>query len=369
MAYDTRPSRHRSRGRSSSIDKVITRMLPSHRPEKGHTIRTSSEAQETEATLGSEGYQLNSQDERRKSSFELIYGHVRSRSRSKTWPAVDRNECDAPQQEKKSTMKRILGSIRSPMFIGKSSSEKNRTKLAVAVAAEYYKEKEITKTQRVYEEKEITTSQQIYEEKRARRQQRRSLKESGDFLGVQGANPRTGTWDISDSTSSEPSEMAEEVRRQLAGARETTDEEKRYEQVQHIQQIELLRVQALRDQKQRAKLERKEQEKRLRRQGKWQLSDNGWTSVAEPDLSPIAQSLAGTSEAGTPEAGAPKDSKSIPPKWLQESPSRAGFLQTLHCSEQKADGTPRPCCCLSTFPNATHYNDCSQSESHITEAR
>ncbi|CZR62453.1 uncharacterized protein PAC_12350 [Phialocephala subalpina] len=292
MAYDMQSSKQR--GRSSSIGEVFSRILPSHRPEKGHTVRTSSETQNTEATQGSEGNPLNSQNERKKSNFELIYGHVRSRSRSKTWPAGNRNEYQAPQQEKKSAMKRILGSIRSPTSIIKSSSEKNQAKLAAAVAAEYYAEKEITKAQQIYEEKEVVTSQQIYEEKRARREQRRSLRESGDFLGVQGANPRTGTWDINGSTSSEPSEMSEEIRRLLAKGRELADKRRQYEEAHRLQQIELQRVQALRDEKKKARTEKRERELRLRRRGKWQLSDNGWKSVVEPDLSPIAQSLEGT---------------------------------------------------------------------------
>ncbi|KUJ10231.1 uncharacterized protein LY89DRAFT_544485, partial [Mollisia scopiformis] len=145
---------------------------------------------------------------------------------------------------------------------------------------------------------EITKTQQLFEDKKARREQRRSLQESGDFLGVQGANPRTGYWDISDVTSSsEPSQASEEARQLLAKqAREVAEKKRRYEEAQVMQQTELKRVQALRDAKKRDKLEQKRRELKMRQRGrgKWRLSENGWSSLAEPDLSPIEQSLAGS---------------------------------------------------------------------------
>jgi len=41
-----------------------------------------------------------------------------------------------------------------------------------------------------------------------------------------------------------------------------------------------------------------ELKRRQRRHGRWRLSENGWSSVAEPELSPIQQSLAGSPVAG-----------------------------------------------------------------------
>jgi len=42
------------------------------------------------------------------------------------------------------------------------------------------------------EKEETSKNQKIFEDKRDQRQTRRLLRASGDFLGVQGANPRTG---------------------------------------------------------------------------------------------------------------------------------------------------------------------------------
>ncbi|KAH7391495.1 hypothetical protein BKA64DRAFT_106401 [Cadophora sp. MPI-SDFR-AT-0126] len=138
------------------------------------------------------------------------------------------------------------------------------------------------------EDNQITTAQQIFENKKARREQRRSLKESGDYLGVQGANPRTGYWDV--SSGSEPSQMSEETKRKLEEeAREVAERKRRYEEAEMKHRVELERVQTMRENKK--KMEKKMKQ---RRRGKWQLSENGWSSVAEPDLSPIIQSVVGT---------------------------------------------------------------------------
>ncbi|EKD15388.1 uncharacterized protein L3040_001755 [Drepanopeziza brunnea f. sp. 'multigermtubi'] len=140
-------------------------------------------------------------------------------------------------------------------------------------------------------EADLTFVQRMFEDKRNRRQQRRSLKESGDYLGVQGANPRTGYWDV--SSGSEPSEMSDETKRKLdEEARKVEEQKRRYDEAEAKHKWELERVLSL-----RAKKRKYEQRMKQRRHGKWQLSDNGWSSVAEPELSPIVQSVVGSPNA------------------------------------------------------------------------
>ncbi|KAK2626402.1 hypothetical protein QTJ16_004664 [Diplocarpon rosae] len=140
----------------------------------------------------------------------------------------------------------------------------------------------------VSDKKEATAAQQIFEDKKSRRQQRRSLKDSGDYLGVQGANPRTGYWDV--SSGSEPSQMSDETKRKLdEEARKVAEQKSRYEEAESKHRLELERVMSMREKKKKL-----EQKMKQRRRGKWKLSENGWSSVAEPDLSPIVQSLVGT---------------------------------------------------------------------------
>lgn len=145
---------------------------------------------------------------------------------------------------------------------------------------------------------EMTKTQKMFEDKRVRREQRRSLRESGDFLGVQGANPRTGYWDVSSGTSSsEPSQMSEETKKKLYEQAKNIEEQKqKYEEAKAKHEAELVRVQTLRENKKKDKEKRKKTELKMkqRRHGKWKLSEDGWHSLAEPDLSPITQSVAGS---------------------------------------------------------------------------
>ena len=140
--------------------------------------------------------------------------------------------------------------------------------------------------------------QKMFEDKKARREQRRSLRDSGDFLGVQGANPRTGYWDVSSGTSSSgPSQMSEETKKKLdEEAKNVEEQERRYEKAKAKHDAELSRVQTLRDNKKIEKEKRKKMELKMkqRRRGIWKLSEDGWHSLAEPELSPIIQSVAGS---------------------------------------------------------------------------
>ena len=143
---------------------------------------------------------------------------------------------------------------------------------------------------------EMTRTQKIFEDKKAKREQRRSLRESGDFLGVQGANPRTGYWDVSSGTgSSEPSQMSEETMKKLEEEAKNIEEQKqKYDEAKAKHEAELVRVQALRDSKKKEKEKRKKMELKVkqRRYGRWKLGEEGWHSLAEPELSPIIQSVA-----------------------------------------------------------------------------
>lgn len=145
---------------------------------------------------------------------------------------------------------------------------------------------------------EVSKVQRMYLDKKARRAKRRSVRDSGDFLGVQGANPRTGYWDPSTGTSSsDPSQMSEETRRRIdQEANDLKEKKRKWEEAQIKLETELKRVQTIKDQKRSERAEQKKIDTRARqrRHGQWGLNDNGWSSVAEPELSTIIQSLAGT---------------------------------------------------------------------------
>ncbi|TAQ84405.1 hypothetical protein B7494_g7275 [Chlorociboria aeruginascens] len=173
-----------------------------------------------------------------------------------------------------------------------------------------------------------TKTQEMFADKKRRREQRRSLKESGDFLGVQGANPRTGYWDISTGTSSsEPSQESEATRRRLREqARQLEDQRARYLEALKAEKSELERVQTARDHKKTEKAEKKRLEVKLkqRQQGRWKPTENGWSSVAEPDLTPIEQSLAGSpvKETAPEDRLFPMPSAANPTPYMQANSSK-----------------------------------------------
>ncbi|KAI1064991.1 hypothetical protein LB507_001005 [Fusarium sp. FIESC RH6] len=119
------------------------------------------------------------------------------------------------------------------------------------------------------------------------RDERESLKESGDYLGVQGINPQTGVLDLtSDSGESGLSLRTEQRLAKLEDqAKNATSAVKRKEA-----ETEIVKIHLDRDVN---KLRRREE---IEKQLKWRRGTHQWSSVQEPDLSPIAQSYRSTSD-------------------------------------------------------------------------
>ncbi|KAK3353160.1 hypothetical protein B0T25DRAFT_607256 [Lasiosphaeria hispida] len=132
-------------------------------------------------------------------------------------------------------------------------------------------------------------ARELFLAKQEARRQRRSLKESGDFLGVTGVNPYTGEMDvITPTTSSEEaagSSSAAVNNPHLAElAQKIQDARSEYELAKREAQFK-------REQERLDKVARKKEAIRLAQQRiQWRHEPGQWSSVAEPQLSPIAQS-------------------------------------------------------------------------------
>jgi hypothetical protein len=147
----------------------------------------------------------------------------------------------------------------------------------------------------------LKRSQQMFKEKKARREERRSFRESDDFIGVQGVNPWTGYPDPSTGTSSSAGDVISESTRQ-----KLEEDEKRmaivskeYKAALERRENEMRRLEMERGRKRREKKERAEKKRaqlraRVRKDGRWRNDGNTWSMVTEPGLSPIVQSTAGT---------------------------------------------------------------------------
>ncbi|KAM0197679.1 hypothetical protein ACHAPQ_005781 [Fusarium lateritium] len=128
--------------------------------------------------------------------------------------------------------------------------------------------------------------------KRRAREERESLRESGDYLGVQGINPQTGVLDVtSDSGESILSVKTEQKLQKLeARARHASSAAERKEA-----EIEIVKIHLDHDVKKLRNLEKTEKELAGSVTGKWRRGTHQWSSVQEPHLSPIAQSHRSTS--------------------------------------------------------------------------
>ncbi|KAK2041558.1 hypothetical protein LZ31DRAFT_472226 [Colletotrichum somersetense] len=130
------------------------------------------------------------------------------------------------------------------------------------------------------------------EERRLVQLERRTLKESGDYLGVTGINPTTGELDVltPSTTSFSSASLAIDQKLDSHKKRKTKTTNTRRgaavlteEVTQKLQQLEEQRF------------SRKDQEKEAIRQAqrnvRWQRHRQQWSSAKEPILSPIAQSI------------------------------------------------------------------------------
>lgn len=128
----------------------------------------------------------------------------------------------------------------------------------------------------------VSRTRQLYLEGRERRRLRRSLKESGDFLGVQGVNPATGELNVLTPSSSSAGYFP-------SLAKTVLDAKESYERARRQLEAEKMR-----------KWERDKQAIREERRCnvRWKKKRYGWSSAIEPNLSPIAQSSAATTPRG-----------------------------------------------------------------------
>ncbi|RYP41746.1 hypothetical protein DL767_000762 [Monosporascus sp. MG133] len=141
-----------------------------------------------------------------------------------------------------------------------------------------------------------TTTSEILRAKEEARRQRRSLKESGDWLGVQGADPWTGEMAVltpTDTVSSDTTPAS--ARRLLAGLvsrRRAAGAE--YKRARDVEAEGRDRVQAARELGKLEKIRRLKEDARDRQAGaprRWVQRREQWSMIAEPNLSPIAQSI------------------------------------------------------------------------------
>jgi len=336
-----------SERRRSSLSNIISRLHPSNRQERGHTLRPTitsdqdiSPAQfrpskaspstsdvETPMAIG------NGNGQRRLSK---IYGSIKSRASStinighraeNTGESAHSNASTVqrPAQSTFGSMKSKASSTANPdhraehavdsahlqpsQSLGSKVLGSVKSKASSAVNIEHQVEGAVEsahsqaspvqqpaqETQTVFDYKEITVEQQIHNLKTARKHHRRSLRESGDFLGVRGANPRTGRYDVSEgTTSTELSRLSDDYRKRIECERLRQNASKLLSPEAQESLTEVLRKTELEEaeKKQKKKAERSQRiaEREARNQQraiKWTPDKDTWN---KSPLSPIPQS-------------------------------------------------------------------------------
>lgn len=144
-----------------------------------------------------------------------------------------------------------------------------------------------------------TVDLRFIEEKKESRRLRRNLKESGDYLGVQGFNPETGRLDVVTPTESDRSSgLSQETQRKLLILQNTLKNARHsYKSTVQQSEREAKKILLKSEKEKLRRLEKeKEEVKDTNKAVKWKRHTRQWSSAQEPDLSPIAQSVIETDD-------------------------------------------------------------------------
>ncbi|KAK9774768.1 hypothetical protein SCAR479_08588 [Seiridium cardinale] len=257
------------RRRAVSFSGFFSKLFPSHRPEKGSTLQDGNHSGD------SAYYDLNINPEEL-TEWNLAED-VSARRRAEIQMQADRRVARlGAERTVLNGATTISGQRASTSLHARplNPTASHRPNEPVRLLA--------SQTQALLESKELT------------RQRRRELKASGDFLPVTGYNPQTGEWDIltpTDTLSSDMTTPSMEERLTNLG-QQARDAKQAYEQAKSAEESERERHKLEKAQAKLSKIEKKKH--KLKHQGgtiKWNRLGRIWSSAAEPNLSPIAQSL------------------------------------------------------------------------------
>lgn len=142
-------------------------------------------------------------------------------------------------------------------------------------------------------DRRLSNARRAIEAKREIRRRRRHLKESGDYLGVQGINPDTGLLDVITPSDSGNSSVSQETTQKINSLRQAVrNARSNYKQTALRSERELKKIMVDKETQRLAKDQEQKDELNRLNQGllKWRRHTRQWSSAQEPNLSPIAQS-------------------------------------------------------------------------------
>ncbi|KAF4345204.1 hypothetical protein FBEOM_845 [Fusarium beomiforme] len=285
--------------------------LPSHRPERGGTLRNNGFWEKGEANDGIPSSQFLDKVSNRVPGKQISASNRRGSRRSRTggsdrlmdWNTPKNLGEAGPETKTASISKEIAGQNQlmthrkwndfGSLRIGKKHDEQNPS---ANIETEKEREKQ---PMRRYSRAEsfaavIEATPSILKvleanrkARRKAREDRESLRESGDYLGVQGVNPQTGVLD--QTSDSGESILSTETEHKLLNlevqAKNASSAAERKEA-----EIEIVKIHLDHEIAKVRRVQKEEKQLAASATGKWRRGTNQWSSVQEPGLSPIAQS-------------------------------------------------------------------------------
>ncbi|KAK0620290.1 hypothetical protein B0T14DRAFT_227303 [Immersiella caudata] len=287
------PKRSKTLSGLGSLTSLLSKFHPSNRPERGGTNPQTYQAHQKHRGGDSSNVQLARTDTRPSAgSFDA--------QNSDTIPASQwRTPISVPprtQSVRGKTAGTNIGILRAEYSSRHESEELVTTPM---LGAPIMRATSNPFPRRKPLPQDMDGAREMFLAKQEARRLRRTLKENGDFLGVTGVNPTTGEMDVLTPTSSSEEHQAElsaeQTNLQLTAlARRAQHTREEYEAARREADMRLQRDR-------REKAERNKEAIRLTQQPvKWRREEGQWSSVAEPGLSPIAQSKTNTPEEQSP---------------------------------------------------------------------
>ncbi|KAG5979904.1 hypothetical protein E4U55_004627 [Claviceps digitariae] len=259
--------------RAPSLGSWFKQILPSNRPERGGTLRPSA-------------FQLQKDLEHTNNKSRLEASQNLLGSASGTGSKLqDAAEVNAAMGD---------GRMSGWAVGGKGGDSDKETRTAHAKSENRVKVLEESNSAGSHSSS-ISDLQYIRTKQEARRL-RRNLKESGDYLGVQGFNPETGRLDVVTPSDTDRSSLSQETQQKLLVLKNALkDARHHYKSTREKSEQEAKNI-LLKSEKERARRLGKGKEKvqEVSQTVTWKRHARQWSSAQEPNLSPIAQSIVET---------------------------------------------------------------------------
>ncbi|KAG6252873.1 hypothetical protein E4U23_008314 [Claviceps purpurea] len=272
--------------RASSLGSWFKQILPSNRPERGGTLRPSAFQVQKDLEHANDSNQLRppaTHTRWRKSVDVIEADQSTNRDPPRTVSGANARQLTDVDAVMRDDRRLSRACDHDPQFMPHGLSDSQLNVLGASVSDS---------------PSTSTPDFQSLQAKQEARRFRRNLKESGDYLGVQGFNPETSKLDVVTPTDSERSSLSQETQQKLLVLKNALkDARHNYKSAKERSEQEAKYI-LLKKEKERVRRlgKKKEQAQEITQTITWKRHARQWSSAQEPNLSPIAQSILDTSQ-------------------------------------------------------------------------